>query len=114
MIKHIVMWNMEGETKTNRRQAAEFLRSRFEGLRDEVPGLLHLEVGLDHSGVDYACDVVLYAEFESQEALDAYATHPAHLRVKGELGEMRIARFQVDYAVTVAALLSRHKESPHE
>ena len=32
---------------------------------------------------DYACDVVLYTEFESQEALEAYAIHPAHLRVKG-------------------------------
>ena len=103
MIKHIVMWNMAGETKEDRRKAAEFLQTRFEELRGEVPGLLHLEVGLDHSSVDYACDVVLYTEFENQAALDAYATHPAHLRVKGELGEMRIARFQVDYAVTPAA-----------
>lgn len=104
MIKHIVMWNMAGDTREDRRQAAEFLRSRFEALRGEVPGLLHLEVGLDHSRVDYACDVVLYTEFESQEALDAYATHPAHVRVKGELGQMRIARFQVDYAVTAGHL----------
>src|SRR3954468_15631162 len=104
MIKHIVMWNIAGDTKEDRRKAAELLRSRFEGLRGEVPGLLHLEVGLDHSSVDYACDVVLYTEFESQAALDAYATHPAHLRVKGELGQMRIARFQVDYLVTADAL----------
>jgi heme-degrading monooxygenase HmoA len=104
MIKHIVMWNMAGDTKEDRREAAEFLRSRFEELRGEVPGLLHLEVGLDHSRVDYACDVVLYTEFESQAALDAYATHPAHLRVKGELGEMRVGRFQVDYAVAAAVL----------
>ncbi|GGE02035.1 stress responsive protein [Aureimonas endophytica] len=106
MIKHIVMWNMAGETQEARSEAAEFLRSRFEALRDEVPGLLHLEVGLDHSRVDYACDVVLYTEFESQEALDAYATHPAHLRVKGELGQMRIARYQVDYAVAGNAAAS--------
>jgi heme-degrading monooxygenase HmoA len=99
MIKHIVMWNMAGDTTEDRREAAEFVRSRFEGLRGEVPGLLHLEVGFDHSRVDYACDVVLYTEFESQEALDAYATHPAHLRIKGELGQMRIARYQVDYSV---------------
>lgn len=99
MIKHIVMWNMAGNTDADRRTAAEFLRSRFEGLRGEVPGLLHLEVGFDHSRVDYACDVVLYTEFESQEALDAYATHPAHLRVKDELGQSRIGRFQVDYAL---------------
>ncbi|WP_146590182.1 Dabb family protein [Puniceibacterium confluentis] len=99
MIKHIVMWNMAGDAEEDRRKAAEFLRSRFEALRGNVPGLIHLEVGFDHSRVDYACDVVLYTEFESQAALDAYATHPAHLRVKDELGQSRIARFQVDYAL---------------
>lgn len=104
MIKHIVMWNMAGDTIEDRSEAAKFLQSRFEGMRGEVPGLLHLEVGVDHSRVDYACDVVLYTEFESQDALDAYATHPAHLRVKDELGQMRIARFQVDYAVVGSAL----------
>jgi quinol monooxygenase YgiN len=97
------MWNVAGETRDDRRNAAEFIRNRFESIRNEVPGLLHLEVGVDHSRVDYACDVVLYTEFESQEALDAYATHPAHLRVKGELGQMRTARFQVDYAVAPSA-----------
>ncbi|MFO1106417.1 MAG: Dabb family protein [Amaricoccus sp.] len=106
MIKHIVMWNMAGDTTEDRREAAEFLRARFEALRGEVPGLLHIEVGLDESRVDYACDVVLYTEFESQEALDAYATHPAHLRVKGELGQTRVARFQVDYAVSPIGMTS--------
>lgn len=61
--------------------------------------MLHLEIGADTSRVDYACDVVLYSEFESQAALDAYATHPDHLRVKEVLGGIRIARHQVDYAV---------------
>jgi quinol monooxygenase YgiN len=40
---------------------------------------------------------VLYTEFESQAALDAYASHPEHLRVRQELGDMRVARYQVDY-----------------
>ena len=35
----------------------------------------------------------------SQAALDGYATHPEHLRVKGELEGLRIARHQVDYEV---------------
>ncbi|NWD23606.1 Dabb family protein [Pseudomonas yamanorum] len=46
-------------------------------------------------------NVVLYSEFDSQEALAAYATHPEHLRVKRELGDCRIARHQVDYVATV-------------
>jgi quinol monooxygenase YgiN len=99
MIKHIVMWNVRGATPDERRNAIQFLKSRFEGLRGRIPGLLRLDIGVDTSRVDYACDVVLYSEFASQAALDAYATHPEHLRVKQELGDMRIARHQVDYPV---------------
>ncbi|KQP49658.1 Dabb family protein [Pseudorhodoferax sp. Leaf274] len=98
MIKHIVMWKLRGDTPADRQAAALFLKSRFESLVGQIPGMAHLEVGLDCSQVDYACDVVLYSEFESQQALQAYAVHPAHLRVRDELGGMRIARHQVDYA----------------
>jgi hypothetical protein len=100
MIKHIVMWNLEGDTHEQNRQACLFLKERFEGLAGLIPGLLKIEVGVDISQIDYACDVVLYTEFDSQEALDAYASHPEHLRVRGELGSSRIARHQVDYIPT--------------
>lgn len=97
MVKHIVMWKVRGETATQKRQAVEFLKSRFEGLVGVVPGLRTLEIGADTSGVDYACDVVLYSEFESQAALAAYASHPEHARIRQELGDTRTARHQVDY-----------------
>ena len=95
MIKHIVMWNVAGETAEQKRQAALFLKDRFEGLRGLIPGLRQLEIGVDISGVDYACDVVLYSEFETGEALEAYASHPEHLRVRQELTDIRTARYQV-------------------
>lgn len=97
MIKHIVMWNLQGDTPQAKAQAIDRLKHSFESLRGRIPGLMHLEIGVDTSGVDYACDVVLYSEFESQAALDAYAVHPEHLRVKSELEGLRIARHQVDY-----------------
>ena len=39
---------------------------------------------------------MLYSELENQATLGVYATHPEHLRVKQELGHLRIARHQVD------------------
>jgi hypothetical protein len=102
MLKHIVMWKVRGDTAADRQATALFLKSRFESLVGRIPGMAHLEIGLDSSHVDYACDVVLYSEFESQQALDAYASHPAHLRVRQELDGMRIARHQVDYASDAA------------
>ncbi len=98
MIKHIVMWDVLGDSAAERERHAQRLCASFESLRGCIPGLLHLELGIDVSGADYACDVVLYTEFESQAALDAYATHPEHLRVRDEVAGLRIARHQVDYA----------------
>ncbi len=98
MIKHIVMWNVRGETPEQKKETAEFVKGAFESLSGKIPGLMKLEVGMDVSRVDYACDVVLYTEFESLASLEAYASHPEHLRVKQLLGDCRIARYQVDYA----------------
>lgn len=103
VIKHIVMWKLRGSTSEERRQNARQLAESFHSLRGRVPGLLHLEIGIDTSCADYACDVVLYSEFASQAALEAYATHPEHLRVKREVGGLRIARHQVDYLSSAPA-----------
>ena len=97
MIRHIVMWNVRGGTPEERHANIERVRRGFHGLRGRIPGLIHLEIGIDASQVDYACDLVLYSEFESQAALDAYASHHEHLRVRDELAGIRIERHQVDY-----------------
>lgn len=99
MVKHIVMWNVRGETAVERRDAALDIKHRFEQLKGVVPGLIHLEIGLDTSCVDYACDMVLYSEFDTEDSLKAYASHPAHLAIRQQLGDVRIARYQVDYGV---------------
>lgn len=99
MIRHVVMWNVRGATRDEKLANIDKVRTSFLGLRGRIPGLLHLEIGVDASRVDYACDVVLVSDFASQAALDAYATHPEHLRVKQELGDLRTHRHQVDYAV---------------
>lgn len=97
MIRHIVMWRVAGQTASERRETATRVQRQFESLRGLIPGLLGLDVGLDISGAAYACDVVLVADFESREALDAYADHPEHLRVRTALSGVREARHQVDY-----------------
>jgi hypothetical protein len=99
MIRHIVMWDVRGDTPAAKAEAIARLRASFHSLRGRIPGLLHLEIGADTSGADYACDVVLVSDFATQAALDAYATHPEHLRVKQEIEGLRIGRHQVDYPI---------------
>ncbi|XKY25115.1 Dabb family protein (plasmid) [Pseudomonas luteola] len=96
-IKHIVMWNLRGESDLEKSYAIEIVKNSFESLRGLIPGMTFLEIGVDYSRIDYACDIVLYSEFESREALEGYANHPEHLRVKRQIGDLRIAKHQVDY-----------------
>jgi hypothetical protein len=103
MIKHIVMWTVTGQTKEERADAIHKVKSAFNGIVGIVPGLVKVEVGVDISRIDYACDVVLYSEFESKAALENYATHPAHLKIKEDLTGVRVGRYQVDYVVEQAA-----------
>ena len=103
MIRHIVMWDIAGDTPEKKRVNVDLVRRSFEGLNGLIPGLRHMEIGVDTSRVDHACDVVLFSEFESQAMLDAYAHHPEHLRVRDALAGIRIARRQVDYEVAPRA-----------
>jgi hypothetical protein len=100
MINHIVMWNVRGDSASEKAAAVAQIQRSFESLRGRIPGLLHLELGVDSSRIDYACDVVLYTEFDTQASLDAYASHPEHMRVKHEVADLRITRHQVDYTPT--------------
>src|ERR1700743_324492 len=93
------MWRLRAKSADERRAACQLVKRAFESLRGHIPGMLNLEIGIDHSRVDYACDVVLMSDFESAEALAAYALNPEHLKVRKELGDLRTQRFQVDYVV---------------
>ena len=99
MIKHIVMWRLQGNSASERALNAMRVRAAFQSLQGKIPGMLELELGVDVSQVDYACDVVLYSVFDTQASLEQYAVHPEHLRVRRELEGVRIARHQVDYLV---------------
>lgn len=105
MIKHIVMWNVSGSDPDEKAAAAGLVKEKFEGLIGKIPGLLEMEVGIDVSRIDYACDIVLYSVFETEATLAAYAEHPEHLAVRRELEGKRIARHQVDYRVLGASAL---------
>jgi hypothetical protein len=60
------MWNLKGQNEAERCQAIEQIKLSF--LLGLIPGLTHLEIGVDFSRIEYACDVVLNSEFASKEA----------------------------------------------
>ncbi|HXK61712.1 MAG TPA: Dabb family protein [Acidobacteriota bacterium] len=100
MVKHIVFWTLK-EWAAGRSAAdngAE-IKKRLEALNGKIPGLIHLEVGIDFSRTEASCDVALYAEFESREALKGYQSHPEHSAAAEFISNVRESRLLVDYEV---------------
>ena len=94
MVKQIVIYTQkEG---VNKQEAVETIRSVLEPLVGVIPGLTHMEIrGAYQGGMDYA----LYSEFESKEALAAYADHPAHQEAMTHFWHFLDSRVCADYEV---------------
>ena len=100
MIKHIVVWRLHESAHGNSKaENAAKIKQRLEALKGVVPGLITLEIGIDFSATADSGDVVLYSEFESREALDAYQAHPMHQEVMPFIMAARSERRMVDYEV---------------
>ena len=98
MIKHIVMWQLkehaEGADKaTNARK----MKVLLDACANIVPGITRFEVAIAQPGYECTYDVVLYSEFASMAALDAYQNHPQHIALKPFVGAVRSARQCMDY-----------------
>ncbi len=93
MVKHIVLYTLkEGVDKD---EAVKLIASVLEPLAGRIPGLQHMEIRRAFSGMDYA----LYSEFESREALAAYASHPLHQEAKTHFFHLLESRVAADYDV---------------
>ena len=97
MIRHIVFWTLRGDTPEEKAKNARDVKNALESLNGKIPGMLTLQVGMDFSRTPDSSDVVLYSEFVSREALDAYQAHPEHLKVKPGIKAVRLERRTVDY-----------------
>lgn len=91
MVKHIVLYTFK--ENVDKEKAVALIASKLEPLVGVIPELLHLEIRRAYQGLDYA----LYSEFESREALAAYAEHPAHLEAKSHFWDLLENRYSADY-----------------
>lgn len=98
MLKHIVMWKLKEHAEgADRATNARKMKELLDGCAGIVPGMVKFETALAQPGLECTYDVVLYSEFESAAALDAYQTHPQHQALKPFIGAVREARQCMDY-----------------
>jgi hypothetical protein len=100
MIKHIVFWKFhERAAGCSKDENLETARRMIEGMEGKIPGLKHIEAGINKKPGERGSDLALYSEFDSLEDLQIYQDHPEHQKVKEFLSEVRYEVRAVDYEI---------------
>ncbi|WP_456488054.1 Dabb family protein [Caminibacter pacificus] len=93
MIKHVVIFKTKEDAPL-----LEF-KKRIENLKNFIPEIKHIEVGVDIRYDKNPSDFCVITEVESLKELDIYAKHPKHLEVIEFIKPYVIERRVVDYNV---------------
>lgn len=82
MVKHIILWTLNPELSDEQKEdVKKGIKAGLESLKGVVPGLIDVKVNVDGRLASSNCDVMLDCTLESEEALKAYAVHPAHVKI---------------------------------
>ena len=81
MIKHVILWKIkEGYSDSEKEKIKADIKNGLENLMGKIDGLTNIHVQTECMESSTA-DVMLDSEFESVDALKAYAVHPDHVYV---------------------------------
>lgn len=96
MIQHIVLFKLKAfETDAAKTEKLEEIKKGLEALPAIISELKLLKVGINANPAEQY-DISLLTEFETMEALHAYAVHPEHVAVGKIIRDVLEARACVD------------------
>jgi hypothetical protein len=94
-LQHIVLFKFPEETPSS---LFDELRDRVRGWPERIPGIEVLRLGADLTGErTRGHQLLLYMEFESQETLVGYQTHPHHQEFLAWVSENKCVPLAFDY-----------------
>jgi quinol monooxygenase YgiN len=73
MLRHVAMFKFKDGVTDEQRQAS---RDALAALKEQVPSVVEYTVGFDIGRNPNNWDMVLVADFEDQDGLEAYFAHP--------------------------------------
>ncbi len=97
MLRHIVMVKFNDFNPLE--EIKQELKEKLDRLIGEVDSLMKMDVGLNISTRNSAFDLVLTADFDSEEGLNAYRNHPKHVEILERLKQVAQKTAVVDYVV---------------
>lgn len=101
MVKHIILWKLSDELSAEEKAKVKSdIKAGLEGLLGVVPGLLSVCVNIEGRLDSSNADIMLDSTLESEDALKAYAVHPAHVAVANErVRPYTVVRTCLDYEI---------------
>ena len=97
MLRHIVMFKFSDRSSAT--EVSGRLKQMLEDLLNHIPELKGMEAGLNINTRPSAFDIVLTADFDDEEGLNAYRVHPMHKKVLDYLEGKIEKSAVVDYFV---------------
>lgn len=99
MVNHIVLWDFKAElSEQDKREAAQRMQRELEGVKEQVSGVVSLKVVTSPLSSSNK-EIGLISVFESQEDLQNYQGHPAHVAAGSFIKSVTEGRTCLDYEV---------------
>lgn len=95
MVKHIVMFKLQGDADVRRETALRF-KAALDALPDQIDVLQSIEVALNENPAE-DWDIVLTAIVPTMADVAVYAKHPAHMAAAAIIKDVKQLRACVDY-----------------
>ena len=100
MVKHVILWTLREMDGDEKERVKAGIKEGLEGLRGRIPGLVDITVNAGGRLETSTVDLMLDSTFESEEALELYARHPAHVAVAdARIRPFTASRACLDYEV---------------
>lgn len=97
MIKHIVLFRFKNDIdEAYKQHEIREIKAGLEALQGVAPTLRSIEVGVNCNPAE-KYDLALVATFENLDDLNAYAVHPEHVKVSGQIRAMLESRACNDF-----------------
>ena len=93
MITHIVLFKLKDNNTENIEKTANVLMD----MKDKIAELKHIKVGMDVTHSQRSYDMALITKFDSVADLEAYQTHPVHVKVAEYILSVRESTVTVDF-----------------
>jgi hypothetical protein len=97
MLRHVVSWKLATDDPQTKAEHTAEIRRRLDGLVPIIPELRQAALGTDTGDTSGNWDLVLVADYDDEQGLAAYQTHPEHQKVAAYIRSVVSDRSCVDY-----------------